>query len=72
MENHTAAQLKPIAKERGVRVYYHLRKVEFIHALKAARLVEQKSNIFDKPNPNESHSSFTTNTLEAIKCHDER
>ena len=43
MENHTDAQLKAIAKERGIRGYYQLRKVELIHALEAARLVEQKS-----------------------------
>ena len=28
-------------------------KVELIHALEAARLVEQKSNIFDEPIPND-------------------
>ena len=53
MENHTVMQLKAIAKDRGVRGYYMLRKVELIHALKAARLVEQKSNIFDVPIPND-------------------
>ena len=36
-----------------MRCYYKLSKVELIHALKAARLVEQKSNIFDEPIPND-------------------
>ena len=54
MENHTVMQLKAIAKERGIRGYYKLRKAELIHALEATRLVEQKSNIFDEPNPNDT------------------
>ena len=44
-------QLTVIAKERGIRGYYKLRKVELIHALKAmeaTRLVEQTNNIFDE------------------------
>ena len=49
MENHTVVQLKAIAKERGIRGYYKLRKAELIRALEATRLVEQKSNIFDEP-----------------------
>ena len=53
MENHTVMQLKAIAKDRGVRVYYKLRKVKLIHALEAARLVEQKSHIFDESIPND-------------------
>ena len=53
MENHTVMHLKAIAKERGVRGYYKLRKVELIPALEAARLVEQKSDIFDEPIPND-------------------
>ena len=44
-------QLKVIAKERGIRGYYKLRKAELIHALEATRLVEQKSNIFDESIP---------------------
>ena len=48
MNNHTVVQLKAIAKERGIRGYYKLRKAELIHALEADKLVEQKSNIFDE------------------------
>ena len=55
MENNTVVQLKAIAKERGIiRGYYKLRKAELIHALEATRLVEQKSDIFDEPIPNDS------------------
>ena len=52
-DNHTVVQSKAIAKERGIRGYYKLRKAELIHALKAARLVEQTSNIFDESIPND-------------------
>ena len=51
MENHAIVQLKAIAKERSVKSYYKLRKAELINALKATRLVEQKSCIFDEPIP---------------------
>ena len=53
MENYTVVQLKAIAKERGIRGYYNLRKAELIHALEAVKLVEQKSNIFDESIPND-------------------
>ena len=53
MKNHTVMQLKAIAKERGARSYYKFRKAELIHALEATRLVEQNSNIFDEPIPND-------------------
>ena len=53
MENHTVVQLKAIAKERGIRGYYKIRKAQLIHALEATRLVEQKSNIFDEPISND-------------------
>ena len=52
MDNHTVVQLKTIAKDRGMRGYYKITKVELIHALEAARLVEQKPNIFDESIPN--------------------
>ena len=42
MDNHTVAQLKDIATDRGIRGYYKLRKIEFIHALETVTLVEQK------------------------------
>ena len=42
MENYTVVQLKEIAKERGIRGYYKLRKAELIHALEVTRLVEKK------------------------------
>ena len=48
MDNRTVEQLKAIAKERGIKGYYKLRKAELIHALEAARLVEQTRNIFDE------------------------
>ena len=53
MENHTVVKLKAIAKERGSKGYYKLRKAELIHALETTRLVEQKSNIFDEPISND-------------------
>ena len=53
MNNHAVVQLKAIAKERGIRGYYKLRKAELIHALEATRLVEQTSNIFDESIPND-------------------
>ena len=53
MENHTTVQLKAIAKERGIRGYYNIRKAEFLHGLEEKRLVKPKSNIFDRPIPND-------------------
>ena len=49
MNNNTVKQLKAIAKERGIKGYYKLRKAELINALEETRLVEQKSSIFDEP-----------------------
>ena len=42
MKNHAIVQLKAIAKERGIKGYYKLRKADLIHALEATRLVGQK------------------------------
>ena len=53
MENHTIVQLNAIAKERGIKGYYKLRKAELINALEATRLIEQKSGIFDEPIQND-------------------
>ena len=53
MDNHIVALLKAVAKERGIRGYYKLRKAELIHALETIRLVEQTSNIFDDSIPND-------------------
>ena len=53
MDNHTVVQLMVIAKERDIKYYYKLRKAELKHALKAVRLVEQTSTIFDESIPNE-------------------
>ena len=53
MENHTIAQLKAIAKERGIGGCYKLGKAELINALEAPRIVEQKSSISYEPIPND-------------------
>ena len=53
MDNNTVVQLKAIANERGIRGYHKIRKAELIHALEAARLVEQTSNIFYESIPND-------------------
>ena len=53
MNNNTVKQLKAIAKERGIKGYYKLRKAELINALEATTLVEQISSIFDEPIPND-------------------
>ena len=54
MENLIIVQLEAIAKERGIRGYYKLRKAELISYLEATKLVEQKSNIFDESIPSDS------------------
>ena len=53
IDNITVVKLKTLAKQRGIKRYYKLRKAELIHALESIRLVEQKSNIFDEPIPND-------------------
>ena len=53
IDNHTVVQLKAIAKERGIRGYWKLRKAELIHAVEVARLIEETSNIFDEWIPND-------------------
>ena len=58
MDNHTVVHLKAIAKERGISGYYKLRKAELLHALEAARLVEQTSNIFYEPIRNDPNSVY--------------
>ena len=58
MDDHTVVQLKAIAKERGIRGYYKLRKTKLIHASEATRLVEQTSNIFDEQIPNDLSPDF--------------
>ena len=61
----------------NIRGYYKLWKPELIHALEAARLVEQKRNIFDESLPNDSNpvlhptpwrpSNMTTNFKQNTK-----
>ena len=53
MTNNTVKQLKAIAKERGIKGYYKLRKAELINALEATRLLEQKISIIDEPLSND-------------------
>ena len=47
------SSMKAIAKARGIKGYYKLRKAELINTLEATRLVEQKSSMFHEPIPND-------------------
>ena len=77
MENHTVVQLKEIAKDRGIRGYYKLRKAQLIRVLEATRLVEKKVTFFDGPIPNDPSpvlqqtpwrpSNMTTKVKQTIK-----
>ena len=72
MHNHTVVQSKAIAKERGIRGYYKLRKAELIHALEAARLVGQRNSIFNEsiptdPTPVLQPSNIATKDKQNIK-----
>ena len=64
--------MKAIAKDRGIKGYYKLRKAELIHALEATRLVEQKSNIFHELIPNDptpilQPSNFAVKNMQTTK-----
>ena len=52
-QSHSSAIERHRKRARYIRGYYKLRKIELIHALEAARLVEQASNIFDESMPND-------------------
>ena len=45
--------MKAIAKERGIKGYYKLRKAVLMNALEATILVKQKSSIFHEPISND-------------------
>ena len=57
-KKYSSLKLKTLAKQRGIKGYYKLRRAELIHALEEVRLVEQKSNIFDEPIPNDPTPIF--------------
>ena len=42
MDNIPVFKLKTLAKQRGIKCYYELKKAELIHAFEAARLVDKK------------------------------
>ena len=42
MENHIVVQLKSLAKQRGIKGYYKLRKAELIQALEAHQIVNEQ------------------------------
>ena len=53
-EQSYSSTIESHRKKRDIRDYYKFRKAELIHALEAARLVEQTSNKFDESFPNDT------------------
>ena len=51
MENFKVKDLKALAKEKGIKGYYKLRKAELIQALTPVSDPSQPQNIIDKPIP---------------------
>ena len=74
MENLKVKDLKALAKERGIKGYYRMRKAELIQALTPVGDPSQLQNIMDQPIPEIDILILTTeeSCLKGCKAGEER
>ena len=63
MNNNTVIELKALAKQRGIKGYYKLRKAELIHKLKAHPDVNEQVLIPELKIPRNATRSVNTSAI---------
>ena len=70
MENLKVKELKALAKERGIKGYYRMRKAELIQALTPVGDPSQTDIVYDLININSPHTTSATDHIKKtnLKC----